>query len=200
MTLPPGILFLGRNLFIPTLSIFLIQGFVTHSTYGLGLPKWAAPFIAILAAVTFLVARTVFTGISRARAAEAMGARLVPCAKGTWPGSVDLLRKMLASYKSGYLGKYCSFTSLWALIQLFPGDGFAALTDSLGPVMNIRMLWSDKIFTVAPEHIQIILATDFKNYVKGNDPSVCFLASLSIFPRSTVSRWHGFRSRGECLI
>ncbi|KAJ7647752.1 cytochrome P450 [Roridomyces roridus] len=145
MTLPPGIRFLCRTLFIPTLSILLLQAFVPHSAYGL-----PVSVIALLLAVAFLATRTVFTAIARSMEAKAMGARPVPCAKGTWPGSVDLLRKLLASYKSGYFG-----------------ETFSALVESLGPAMNIRILWKDKIFTSAPEHIQIILATDYKNYIKG---------------------------------
>ncbi|KAJ7704877.1 cytochrome P450, partial [Mycena rosella] len=39
--------------------------------------------------------------------------------------------------------------------------------DSLGPVFDIWPLWENVIFTVAPERIQIILATDFNNYIKG---------------------------------
>ncbi|KAJ7169166.1 cytochrome P450 monooxygenase pc-1 [Mycena crocata] len=149
-SLPPGILFLGRTLPVPTLFVVLIQVYVTHSTYGLGLPFWTAPCVALLAAVALLILRNVFTRIYRARAAAALGARPAPCAQGQWPGSVDLLRRMLAAYESGYLG-----------------DAFGELVQSLGPVMNIRMLGQDKIFTVAPEHVQIILATNFNNYRKG---------------------------------
>lgn len=36
-----------------------------------------------------------------------------------------------------------------------------------GPVVNMRIMWSDLIFTSSPEHIKLILATDFNNYVKG---------------------------------
>jgi hypothetical protein len=41
------------------------------------------------------------------------------------------------------------------------------LFQTLGPVANMRVLWSDLIFTTSPEHIKLILATDFQNYVKG---------------------------------
>jgi hypothetical protein len=106
MNLPPGIRFLGRTLLVPSFLFLLIQGTATHPSYGLGLPMWAAPIVAILAAVAFAVLWNTFTWFSHARAAEARGARPVPCAKGTWPGSVDLLRTMLAAYKTGYLGRY----------------------------------------------------------------------------------------------
>jgi hypothetical protein len=41
------------------------------------------------------------------------------------------------------------------------------LADELGPVFDIWPMWENVIFTTAPEHIQIILATDFTNYIKG---------------------------------
>ncbi|KAF7351018.1 hypothetical protein MSAN_01664100 [Mycena sanguinolenta] len=151
MTLSPGIRFLGRTLFAPTCLFFLLQALVIHPKYGLGIPVWKAPIVALLVLVAFLVGRNVLTQVYHARAANAMGARLVPRAQGTWPGSVDLLQTLLKAARTGYLG-----------------DSFAGLVQSLGsPVINIRVLWEDKIFAVSPEHIQIILATDFKNYVKG---------------------------------
>ena len=36
-----------------------------------------------------------------------------------------------------------------------------------GPVVNLRVFWSDCIFTTSPEHLKLILATEFDNYVKG---------------------------------
>ncbi|KAF8150435.1 cytochrome P450 [Mycena galopus ATCC 62051] len=150
ITLPPGIRFLGRTLFAPLCLFLMFQATATHRTYGFGLPPWQAPIIALFACIAFVVGGNVFAGLYHARAAAAVGARLVPCAKGAWPGSVDLMHRLLGAAKTGYLG-----------------DSFAALVQSLEPAINIRMLWEDKIFTVAPEHLQIVLATDFKNYVKG---------------------------------
>ena len=40
--------------------------------------------------------------------------------------------------------------------------------ENLGDVANVRIMWSDWIFTTSPEHIKLILATDFNNYVKGD--------------------------------
>lgn len=48
------------------------------------------------------------------------------------------------------------------------GDGLDDLLKKYGPVVNLRVLWSDLILTTSPEHIKTILATDFQNYVKGN--------------------------------
>ena len=53
----------------------------------------------------------------------------------------------------------------------------------LGPVFDINVLWEPMIFTTCPEHIQIILATDFQNYVKGTMLSVRFPPYASIGER-----------------
>jgi hypothetical protein len=47
------------------------------------------------------------------------------------------------------------------------GDGLAELLEKHGPVVNMRCMWEDLIFTASPNHIKKILATDFQNYVKG---------------------------------
>ena len=36
-----------------------------------------------------------------------------------------------------------------------------------GPAIDMHVLWESLIITTSPEHIQLILATDFNNYVKG---------------------------------
>ena len=51
----------------------------------------------------------------------------------------------------------------WQLL----GDGIWDLVDTLGLVSNFNVLFANNIFTVCPEHIKLILATDFDNYAKG---------------------------------
>ena len=41
------------------------------------------------------------------------------------------------------------------------------IIEQRGLLVNLRVLWSDMIFTTSPEYINTILATDFHNYVKG---------------------------------
>jgi hypothetical protein len=52
------------------------------------------------------------------------------------------------------------------------GDGLDELLVKHGPVFNLRITWSDLVFTASPEHIKTVLATDFQNYVKGNSDPV----------------------------
>jgi cytochrome P450 len=39
--------------------------------------------------------------------------------------------------------------------------------EEMGNVFNVYMLWNSNIFTVEPEHIKAVLATDFANFEKG---------------------------------
>ncbi|KAF9070001.1 cytochrome P450 [Rhodocollybia butyracea] len=48
-----------------------------------------------------------------------------------------------------------------------PWDGLMDIMEVRGPVFNLNVLWDNFVLTCQPEHIQIILATDFNNYVKG---------------------------------
>lgn len=43
------------------------------------------------------------------------------------------------------------------------------LIEERGPVVNLRVFWSDLLLTTSPEHLKLILATDFDNYVKGQN-------------------------------
>ncbi|KAJ6568864.1 cytochrome P450 [Mycena capillaripes] len=149
MKLTPGVHFLARNLVIPGILVLL-----THSAaakLGLGVSIWSVLLVSVSAPIAFVVARIVVTQILHERDAKRMGARLAPRLKGKRPGNFDFISEMLQSYETGYLG-----------------DGLYEMIDSLGPVVDLWPGWENIIFTVAPEHIQIILATDFTNYIKGH--------------------------------
>ncbi|KAJ7510439.1 cytochrome P450, partial [Mycena galericulata] len=146
---PPGLWFLARNLLLPTVTILLARQ-IANAKLGLAISAWTALGASAGGVVALAVVRIVITGVYQGLHAKSLGARLPPRVRGKWPGNIDVLRYLLAIYETGYLG-----------------DGFYGLVDSLGPVFNLRLLWITHVFTVCPEHIQIILATNFNNYVKG---------------------------------
>ncbi|KAJ7115327.1 cytochrome P450 monooxygenase pc-1 [Mycena epipterygia] len=148
MKLTPGAVFLTRNLVVPTILVLLIHQ--AAAKLGFALSIWTVFLASVAAPIVFVVARNVAAGIYHERDAQRMCARLAPRLKGKWPGNFDFISKMMRSYETGYLG-----------------DGLYELVDSLGPVFDICPLWENVVFTVSPEHIQIILATDFTNYIKG---------------------------------
>ncbi|KAJ7872727.1 cytochrome P450 monooxygenase pc-1 [Mycena leptocephala] len=149
MELTPGVHFLARNLVVPGILVLL-----THraaAKFGIGVSIWTVLVASVSAPIAYLVARSVATERYHARDAKRMGARLAPRVRGKWPGNLDFISKLLQAYEIGYLG-----------------DGLYELADELGPVFDIWPIWENVIFTTAPEHVQIILATDFANYIKGD--------------------------------
>ncbi|KAG7443776.1 cytochrome P450 monooxygenase pc-3 [Guyanagaster necrorhizus] len=82
--------------------------------------------------------------------AKAIGARIMKRVKGRWPGNADIFAAMVGPWANGY-----------------PSDGLGEMTDTHGPYFNLPLLWSDMIFTTSPKQIQIVLATEFQNFEKG---------------------------------
>ncbi|KAJ6577650.1 cytochrome P450 [Mycena capillaripes] len=145
----PGVAFLLRS--SPILSIPLVTGFgVRLLCERLGGPPWAAIVLAIASLPLYTFISIVLRDWRNRRAAAALGARLVPVVKGNSIGSIDILKQMQYNRAHGY-----------------PADGLREAIDELGPTVNFNVLWMDTILTTSPEHIKLILSTDFDNYVKG---------------------------------
>ncbi|KAJ7061664.1 cytochrome P450 monooxygenase pc-1 [Mycena amicta] len=144
LTLTPGLSFLIQK--SPILSIPLLVGFTLRSVF----PRWASVVAALLSLPFCAVVNILLRDWRNSRAAAALGARLIPVVPGQSVGSVDILKQMRYNRKFGY-----------------PADGLREAIDALGPSVNFKVLWMDTNLTTSPEHIKIILATDFNNYVKG---------------------------------
>ncbi|KAJ7440912.1 cytochrome P450 [Mycena galericulata] len=147
----PGISFLGRNaLMVGVPAICVVTAI--RQLFGILIPTW----VLITGVAVGLPLSTALRGTLKylrdRREASALGARLAPLPVdgGKWPGNIDLLIQMQKIWKHGY-----------------PGDGLREALEKAGPIVNVRPLWEDIILTTCPEHIKIILATDFNNYVKG---------------------------------
>ncbi|KAJ7905904.1 cytochrome P450 [Mycena leptocephala] len=149
---PPGVNLLAR-LTVRVFSRPIALGFGIHYVsrrVGLNIPIWATALLAVASLPLYICYRVLRRDALQRREAEAMGARIAPVIKGKWPGNIDWMQKMVHNRVHGY-----------------PGDGLDEAVAELGPVMNMRVLWMDSVFTLWPEHIKLILASDFNNYVKG---------------------------------
>ncbi|KAJ7751591.1 cytochrome P450 monooxygenase pc-1 [Mycena metata] len=148
----PGVAFLFRS--SPVLSIPLVVGVGLHTLCprlnGPAVPTWAALVLAITSLPAYTFFKILLRDWRNRRAAAALGARLVPVVKGNSIGSVDILKRMRYNRVHGY-----------------PADGLREAVEELGPIVNFKILWMDTILTTAPEHIKLILSTDFNNFVKG---------------------------------
>ncbi|KAJ7289341.1 cytochrome P450 monooxygenase pc-1 [Mycena rebaudengoi] len=149
---PPGVGFVARLSFL-VLRLPVALGLAVHYVSRRlenPVPVYATAFLVCASLPLYVVYRVVKKDIRQRREAAMMGARLVPEIANNSFGNVDTLKLMMGVRKFGY-----------------PGDGFQILMAGKGPVINLKILWMDSIFTTQPEHIKHILATDFNNYIKG---------------------------------
>ena len=47
------------------------------------------------------------------------------------------------------------------------GDDLIEHIQNYGPAINMSIMYNDMLMTTCPEHIKLVLATDFQNFVKG---------------------------------
>jgi len=59
------------------------------------------------------------------------------------------------------------------------GDYLEDLFDEHGSVYNVYNMYSDLYITISPEHIKLMLATDFQNFVKGTSPQRTYWRTAS---------------------
>ncbi|KAF7293313.1 Cytochrome P450 monooxygenase [Mycena chlorophos] len=146
LKLTPGLSFLLQRL--PLLSLPFLVGVALPRLAST--PLWVSFLAGVLTLPSVAAGYIIYTNWRNERAAAALGARLIPRVKGNSIGNVDILKQMQYNRKFGY-----------------PADGLGEAIEDLGPTVNIRVLWMATNLTVEPEHIKLILATDFNNYVKG---------------------------------
>jgi hypothetical protein len=104
------------------------------------------------------------------REAAALGAQIVPKVRGEMFGNLDVVRKVKEVWKTGYPGA-CNSIDLPSR-ELFDeivslGDELDDLFDFHGAMFNLYAVYSDLFFTMSPEHLKLMLTTDFPNFVKG---------------------------------
>ncbi|KAJ7034398.1 cytochrome P450 [Mycena alexandri] len=171
---PPGVTFL-THLTLKVFSKPVVLGFGVHyvsKCMGFSTPVWTTVLLSVGSLLLYIFYRVVQEGARQRKDANALGARLAPTAPGKWPGNLDFLRMLIHNRAHGYPGKWPGNLDFLRMLihnraHGYPADGFTELLPDVGPVMNTRVLWTDAILTVWPEHIKIILASDFNNYVKG---------------------------------
>ncbi|TDL19801.1 cytochrome P450 [Rickenella mellea] len=150
--LTPGLLFLlsGLARLLAATALIFCATYSLEKFLEISIPTNASFVAVIFGTPAVIAAKLAWDSYSDKRRARALGAVEVPQWAGKWPGSLDVLLLVLKKFKSGY-----------------PADGFWEPIEKLGPVLNIRVLWINQIFTCQPEHIKALLATQFNNFEKG---------------------------------
>lgn len=104
MEFPPGVRFLARNLLTPAISVFIARG-AANAALGLSVSIWTVFGVSVGGVIALSVISAAVTAVYQRFHARSMGARLAPSVKGRWPGNVDVLRRLLEIYQTGYLGR-----------------------------------------------------------------------------------------------
>ncbi|KAJ7321640.1 cytochrome P450 monooxygenase pc-3 [Mycena albidolilacea] len=151
MELPPGLVYLAGVLPITLLPSALTYAFLTRILPLLDcrLPLWARILAAVLAQPAGVIVGHLFQEWRYARDAASRGAVQIPAVPAKWPGGLSLIAAMK---KTSY-----------------PGDFLQDWCDRYGNTVVANILFDRAIFTLEPEYIKAILATDFDNYWKGPD-------------------------------
>lgn len=105
--IPPGITFLTRGLIallLPCGAIATLK-FILYNYYNIFIPTWALISGIAIGLPIVLTIRVQIVDMKHRRRAAVLGARVVPCVKGKWPGNIDEFRKFFTSIKEGYPGR-----------------------------------------------------------------------------------------------
>ncbi|KAF8523080.1 cytochrome P450 monooxygenase pc-3 [Hysterangium stoloniferum] len=147
---PPGVLLLAQYAPKQLLPIALV--FFAHQSlpYHVSGYMWA---VAYAFAIPFvLVVKGIISDIQEKIEMKKLGARRVPRIKSYVPGGFDLLFQLIKAYYNGYMGEI-----------------FREMTFNGSQTVNLRILGNDAIFTIEPENIKAVLATNFDNFEKGKE-------------------------------
>ncbi|KAJ7212195.1 cytochrome P450, partial [Mycena pura] len=150
----PGVVFIARKALVVGVPVASSAALIRKLAVSLGfsIPTWVLLSACAASVPFYTTLRLLLRYLRQRREAATMGARLAPTTTdGKWPGNLDLLLNMMKIWKYGY-----------------PGDGLREVLEQVGPTVNLRVLYEDIIITTCPEHLKLILATDFNNYVKGD--------------------------------
>ncbi|KAF7969359.1 hypothetical protein HWV62_27478 [Athelia sp. TMB] len=148
----PGVVFLARGalslVFPGALTAAVL--YILDAHYGVSISIGHLALAAAVLAPTAVVAKHWLGILHTRRRAAALGARLAPKLTSGGIGNFGKLMEMVKSME----GDVC-------------GGVHEGWVQECGNTLNPNILWEDSMFTTEPDHIKAILATDFPNYIKG---------------------------------
>ncbi|KAH6896353.1 cytochrome P450 monooxygenase pc-3 [Coprinopsis sp. MPI-PUGE-AT-0042] len=152
-TLPPGIVYLIQNLptvVLPPSTVVLIANLIQRHTVYRNVPLWTIVLATLLSLPAAVIGRMIVKNIKDARDAAKRGAVLPKRVRDDVPAGLGLLKAMVKEFESGY-----------------PGDVFQTWVEGYGNICNFRILGENRFFTIEPDYIKAMLATQFENFEKG---------------------------------
>ncbi|KAI6140924.1 cytochrome P450 [Pisolithus thermaeus] len=150
--IPPGFIFIAGRLsrLARLLALAYASSRVLELVFGKPAPRWLRVSAYLLPIPLALTCNVLYTYLRDKREAARRGAVLASRVKSRWPGGFDTLLSVVRGFRNGPIGS--------------PFDQYC---QEYGPVINVRIMFGDRIFTTEPEHIKAILATQFNSFEKG---------------------------------
>jgi hypothetical protein len=102
----PGVDFLAKGAFILSLPAFAAYalGEINVHFGGTPIPTWILVSGGFISVPAIAASRIILTRLRHKREAAALGAKMIPCATGKWPGNVDILQTLQHNFLHGYPG------------------------------------------------------------------------------------------------
>ncbi|KIK16479.1 hypothetical protein PISMIDRAFT_113306 [Pisolithus microcarpus 441] len=150
--IPPGFIYIAGRLsrLVRLLALAYAGSTVWEIVFGKPAPAWLRVSAYLLPIPLGLTCDVLYTYLRDRREAARRGAVLAPRVKSRWPGGFDTLLSVARGFRKGPIGS--------------PFDQYCR---EYGPVVNVRIMFADRIFTTEPEHIKAILSTQFNSFEKG---------------------------------
>ncbi|KAF8715658.1 hypothetical protein AX14_012520 [Amanita brunnescens Koide BX004] len=148
----PGLRFLAKgalNCAVPVIWGVGIQQLLNRAL-GAHIPTWIAIFGSLVALPVGVVIRLFLKQRRDRLDAAAMGAQIVPKVKGKRFGNLDVIKRSKEIWMTGYIG-----------------EEWGELFDTYGSMFDLYPIYTNLFFTMSPEHMKAILATDFPKFAKG---------------------------------
>ncbi|KAI6140943.1 cytochrome P450 [Pisolithus thermaeus] len=150
--IPPGLVYIAGRLprLIRPLALAYVGSRLWEVVLKKPFPRWLR-ISAYLFSIPFSVACNVlYTHLRDRREAARRGAVLAPRVSSLWPGGLDTILSVSRTFRNAHIGA--------------PFDRYC---QEYGPVVNVRILFEDQVFTTEPDHIKAILVTQFNSFEKG---------------------------------
>ncbi|KAJ7833278.1 cytochrome P450 monooxygenase pc-3 [Mycena leptocephala] len=157
MELPPGLIYLAEVLPLTLFPSAVTYAFLSRISplIDLGVPPlslWTRILVTLFAPPVCGILVHFYKKYQNTRDAAARGATPIPVVYDKWPGGISLITSVLKSFTAGY-----------------PGDFLQDWCERYGNTVTANLMFTPTIFTIEPEYIKRILATEFDNYWKGPD-------------------------------
>ncbi|KAL4257125.1 cytochrome P450 family protein [Pleurotus pulmonarius] len=133
----------------PIVVVYIVTK-VLEIQYRIVIPTWLSIILYTLSLPATLAMHVNYKHWRDQRDAAALGAELPPLVHDRFAGGFGALKLMVTNFKSGYIAEMMTDWS-----------------KEYGNTFNVRILFEDRIVTVDPEHIKLVLASGFDGYEKG---------------------------------